>query len=774
MIEDPELRALFQAESEERLNHLESSLKELESDLSNQELIEGIFRDAHTIKGSARMLDLVPVEKIAHQMEELLERVRRTKACLTPIALASFYESLDAIRALILEAVEGTPSRVDVEAILRSMSIKHFEKKLELPPSSAPRSKEEIKMHVSPPKEGTSLPQERPIAVSSDKPSPEMVSDTVAAKILHRIAGHTLRSSTVRIQTQQLNELLTQAGNLTVAKNRIYGLIEQINQLIVYVEDISRMEGELALTPPAVKAFAGLSSRKYFRGDGWDNVMRHLVDKLNNLRSTATDDFHVLGSTITLVSDLIRKLGLVPLSHLLDLFPRMVTELARACGKEIDFSIEGGEITADKRIIEEMKDPIMHILRNAISHGIETPEERERLGKEKKGHVKLKAYQTSNKIGLEINDDGRGLDQEKIKQVALERKLFSEEELDRMSPSEIQSIIFLPGFSTVSVVTELSGRGVGMDVVQTHVEKLNGIIHIDSQLNVGCHIQIELPITLVTTHVLLVEVEHNIYAIPMDVVEVCEYISGNQLFTIEGRDVICREDEPISVALLADLLGIMAHQPIRERHEKLSCIVLMMKEKRVAVVVDAILEEQQVVVIPPNLLFGKIRTFAGATILQTGKVGIVLNPYDLIKDLDKGVLTPLATKRILQEKNGEKKNLLYVDDSYAMRVLIKKVLEAEGFNVIVAKDGMEAIQKLDAGIVIDALISDVDMPKMNGIELTKKVRLMRDFYALPIILFTSIGEQKQQGLEAGATVYLIKSEYSQNQLIKTLQELLYA
>ncbi len=750
MIEDSELRALFQSENEERLNHLESGLKELKSNLFDQELIEGIFRDAHTIKGAARMFEILSIEKIAHQIEELLDGVRRKRYTLNPLAISRCYEAIDAIRALVIEAVQGIPSHVDVNAVLRGLNIKNLEKYSESLAS------------VSNVQSSTTQSFEQKQVTNFEKGEAE------AARILHRVASQSLQSPTIRIQTEQLNELMVQAGNLTVSKNRIYGLLEQLDQLIAYLEKISRQESWQSFI------VSDKSTLQRKSKEGIENILT-LIDKLNHLRSTFADDFYALGGIMTSMSDRIRTLGLVPLSNLFDLFPRMVAELANACGKKVDFFIEGGEITVEKRIIEEMKDPVMHILRNAISHGIEFPEERETLGKSNSGKVILKASQTSNKILLEISDDGQGLDLEKIKQTALERKLVSLEEIETMTPLEIQALIFVPGFSTTSEVTEISGRGIGMNVVRTRIEKLNGTISIESKPGLGFQIYIELPITLVTTHVLLVQVKKNVYAIPIDMIESCCLISSNQLFTMEGRDIITINDEPVSIALLADLLNIEGEKEQIREQDKLFCVILKINERRFAILVDIILEEQQVVVSPPNFLFGSIRALAGSTILKTGKVCVVLNIYDLIKDLDKEILTSLsiAYKKF---KNESRKQILFVDDAYITRVMIRKLLEEEGFDVILAQDGIEALSKLKQYPFISAVVSDLEMPKMNGITLTKKIRLMQNYYSVPIVLFTAVAdeERKKEGVEAGATAYIVKSEYNQNQLIKTLQELLFS
>jgi two-component system chemotaxis sensor kinase CheA len=768
MIEDPELRGLFQSESEERLNHLENGLKELEKNPFDQELIEGIFRDAHTIKGAARMFEILSIEKIAHHMEEVLDGVRRKRYILTSVAISQFYKAIDAIRALVTEAVRGTPSGVNVEVVSEGLNVRNLEKQREpaVESRSAVAQPSTSKEGSFPSKEPQDQAQQREVERSSNLEKGEIET----AKILHRVASQSLQSPTIRIQTEQLNELMVQAGNLTVSKNRIYGLLEQLDQLIAYLEKISRHESWQCFIGPQ-KQIEGEKQGMHLQKEGFENLLG-LIDKLNQLRSTFADDFYALGGIMTAMSDRIRTLGLVPLSNLFDLFPRMVSELASACGKKVDFFIEGGEITVEKRIIEEMKDPIMHILRNAISHGIEFPEEREVLGKPSKGKIELKASQTANRIILEISDDGRGLDLRQIKQAAIDRKIASSEEVEAMSPAEIQALIFTPGFSTTSKVTEISGRGIGMNVVRTRIEKLNGIIQVESKPGLGFKIFIQLPITLVTTHVLLVEVKKNIYAIPIDMIEACALISNNQLFTMEGRDVICINDQPISVALLADLLNIPHEAPVRQQ-DKLSCVILKVNGKRVAALVDAILEEQQVVVSPANFLFGSIRTLAGATILKTGRVCVVLNVYDLIKDLDKGMLTTLsmAHKSKLEER---KKKILFVDDSYVARIMIKKILEEEDFDVILAEDGVDALAKLSRDPSIDAIVTDLEMPKMNGINLIKKVRLIQNYYSLPIILFTAVTseELRKEGLEAGATAYLVKSDYNQNQLIKTLREIL--
>lgn len=627
MIEDDELRNLFQAESEEKLKSLEEQLRKLEINPQDQEAIESAFRDAHTMKGSARMLNIDSIETITHQLENLLDKARKKEIILSSQGIQSLYEAVYGIQSLVNEAMTGEPAKIDMAALSRVINYKNLSIK-EDPAPPHPLSpevplattieKEIPKPSITNKEEEPSSPSDLPEKI--DEPSLPKQGEHVIKKI-----DQNSSISTVRIDIQQINNLMNQAADLTVAKNRMVRLFENLENLL-------DSWGKKYRTYQQPNYFLSDTSKEnHAASKAIFEAFKEIGEELEKLRNETYDDVNKLESITSSFTEHTLRLSLLPLSKLFDFFPRMVRDLAKSTGKEVELIIEGNEITVDKKIIENMKDPLMHLLRNAISHGIETPDERKKNGKPSKGVIQLIGKHNPTTIQIEVSDDGRGLDGEKIKAVAIERHLLNQQESKNLTHEEMHALIFLPGFSTASEVSDISGRGVGLDVVKKEVEKLHGTITIESVLNQGSRFLIELPIIHITTQVILCEVDKRIYAIPMDMIDACLLISPDQVSKIEGNDVIMVDNHPISIIFFKNLINI--NENSSEKVEFLTtvqpCILVKSQGKKVALIFDVIVDQQKIVIIPPNRFLSQVPSIIGTTILKTGEVCIVLNPFNL-------------------------------------------------------------------------------------------------------------------------------------------------
>ncbi|MCT7967318.1 hybrid sensor histidine kinase/response regulator [Laspinema sp. D1] len=585
------------------------------------------------------------------------------------------------------------------------------------------------------------------------------------------------RIDTIRVETRNLDSLMTQTGELTVSKIRIAHRLSEVEEIVTLWEEWSRdsFVNRFALEEVMRGNRNGSLDRLQSFHHRTEDRLERLGQIVNRLRNSVYEDNARLDTIAEELEEGIRTLRLLPLSTIFTLFPRMVRDLAKQEGKQVELLIEGGETRADKRILEEMKDPLMHIIRNAIDHGIETPGDRQQKGKPPKATIILKGYQTANNIVIEIRDDGRGLDLEKIKQTALKRGICREEELAAMTPHQIHSLIFTPGFSTRTFVTEVSGRGVGLDVVRTNVERLKGSIHIDSTPGVGTTLRLSLGTTLATAHVLLVEVEGIAYALPVEFVQLARLVPESDIFALEGRETIILEGQPVSVVKLADLLELPPRGILNSSKSintsSLPCIILQVGEERLGLLVDALVDEQDVVLKPQSKLLKRVRNVAGATILGTGEVCMVLNPHDLLKSVRKPGKSIAAAKP--QPESDRKLLVLLVEDSIATRTQEKRILENAGYEVVTAVDGVDGYNKLRTRN-FDAVISDVQMPNMDGLGLVTKIRQHKEYSELPIILVTSLAsdDDKRRGAEAGANSYIPKSSFNQDLLLQTLKRLI--
>lgn len=783
------------------MQHLDRGLLELEKDPKNQALLDGVFREAHSIKGGARMLGLGDIETIAHRFESILGAARKGATPLTPETIDHLSRALDAIRRQVNEAVTGEPAGVvitDTLALLRLAKDAPPEEedvsRLEAEAPAAVQPDPQPEMGET----GAAATPPEPAAEASSpvkappEPQPAEAVDPEAALKKAGEEGETpspkvqtgistdgkFRIETIRVATEKLDAVMTQVGELSVTKNRVAHGLARIEEITGVWEKLNRGGITLRslLHEMGIHHHDGFLKKLMEYHHQEIELLGRLGVLLNGLKTAAYEDSSKLDYVTNELEGGVRALRLLPLATIFNLFPRMVRDLARSQGKEAQLIIEGEENTADKRIIEEMKDPLMHMIRNAIDHGIELPEERERLGKPRLGSILLKAYQTASNIFLEVQDDGRGLDLEAIKRTVLKQKLYRAEELAAMTPPEIRSLIFLSGFSTTTFVSDVSGRGVGLDVVRVNVERLKGSIQIDSAPGEGCTFRVQLPVTMATARVLIVGVGGMKYAMLVEYVEAAHLVSPREIFTIEGHGAIVINGRPVSVARLADLLELRGTAPSESRAKSKDgvgnpCVILAMGDERLGLLVDELLDEQEIVLKTQSKLLQRVRNVSGATILGTGEVCILLNPQDLMRSVRRRDLHLAAVAPA--EVEERKKVILMAEDSLTTRTQMKRILEGDGYEVVVAVDGLEAFNKINTR-PFDALVSDIMMPHMDGLALTEKVRQDPKYKELPVILVTSLASEddKKRGLEAGANAYIAKPAFDQKVLLETLRRLI--
>lgn len=683
MIEDKELRELFKIESSEHLQRLSDGLLKLEKEPKDALILEELFREAHSLKGAARMVGAADIEFIVHKFEDILGAAKSGKKILSSETINSFYRNIDSIRKLVNEAVTGELSGIDVKNVLFAED----------------KNKE-------------------PAAV-------DQISD--------------FNIDSVRVGTNILDKLMTQSGELSVTKTCISRYAGEIERIILQLEE------RKANINKAVDILESLSRFK--------TIIYNDTSRLNLVSSN--------------LEEMVHKIRLIPISAIFNLFPRIARDMAKEQGKEVELIIEGQNTVADKRIIEEMKDPIMHLVRNAIGHGIEKPEARLEAGKPNKGIIRLNAFQNTGFIVIEVFDDGKGLDLNAIKEAVLKNKFCTQEELLTMTPAQIEALIFKSGFSTSTFVSDISGRGVGLDVVRANVERLKGMVTIESSVGKGCKFIIRLPLVLSTMRVIIVSAAQRKYAIPMEFIEVTRKVQTQDIFTVAGKKTISFDDQPLSVAYLSEILELpVTSSAVLETF----CMVFSVEKERFGILVDSLLDEQEVVLKPQNAIFKRVRNFSGAAILATGEICAVLNPRDMLRTIRK-LHVQVMPKEKLEEK-VIKKHILLVEDSITTRTQEKRILENSGYAVTVAFDGIDALDKLNKAF-FDAVVADIQMPNMDGLTLTGRIRQDEKYKDLPIILVTSLAsdEDKKKGMEAGANAYLPKPAFDQQIFLEILRRL---
>ncbi|MEO5348673.1 MAG: hybrid sensor histidine kinase/response regulator [Magnetococcus sp. YQC-3] len=825
MIEDQELRELFAAESEEHLHQLESGLLHLEKHPDDVAMLKDLFREAHSLKGAARMLGVRDVETLAHHFEDFLGAASKGQRTFTSQDVDRLTHSLDDIRALVEEAVTGKPSPVTLpEALQRltqpidaappSRGAMVQETQRVVPPPVPPPPPAESWAKPAPPPTPAPAPTpppptlppapartEPPLRTTEAAQAPPPVetkepsqggtggaADGTAPEGGELLSGSEEAAPIIRVRSNKLDALLKLVGELTVVRTRVKRRLLEIDEIIESWEEHGWQEAPGGERAGRANKGAGLADWQEQAGLNREQFGNRLL----LLRHGIVEDEASLELVSESLEEGIRNLRLLPMATLFGLFPRMVRDLARQQEKEVLLLTEGGETTADKRILEEMKSPLMHLIRNAVDHGLEKADLRETTGKPRSGTITLRATQTATHVILEVRDDGRGLDLEAIRRQARKRGLFPEETLATFSAEQLYALIFQSGFSTSTLITDVSGRGVGLDVVRAQVERLKGRIQVTSQLGEGCCFTISLPVTLATTPVFIATANGQRFAIPLDAVHSVRRISPEEIFPMEGCDtIVVREtggthdrhgsnDIPVSVARLAQLLEL---PPTFETiPPPWPCIVLNMGgDGWLGVVCDTLEDELEVVLKPFGGLLQRVRNLSGTTILGSGQVCMVVNLRDLLltvrkhgRRLSEAVvrLTPTAAGGADANRETRKKTILLAEDSLTTRTQEKRILQSAGYEVIAAVDGLDALNKLGKQPV-DAVVSDVQMPNLDGLALAEKIRQNPLYKDLPLILVTSLSsdEDMRRGMEVGANAYITKPTFEQKLFLETLQRL---
>jgi two-component system chemotaxis sensor kinase CheA len=771
-----EILSIYKAETEEHLQNLNEGLLRLEKEPRRTETLEEIFREAHSLKGAARMIGFEAVEKISHGLEDLFGLARKGELAFERPVFDVIFAALDAVSKHTARWLEnpGAPSPPVDELLERIRAVRPTAGVPAAAPagSAAPATAPTAPAAVPPPPAAVVSPPQPP-----PQPEPGVPAGVQAARAAcadraadeHAVApgdgGMRQVEETIRVTTQKLDDLMNQIGEILVTRIKFDERLSEIRQIERQVEQFQL-------------AWAGMRRRVGQGAEGW--FVREIGERLARLqedvRHLATG-FNEDTLRMTLVSgelqDSINRVRMLPLSALFNLFPRLLRDIARQEGKEIELIVEGGQAQLDKKIIEELKDPLTHLLRNALDHGVETPEVRLRAGKRPAGRLTLTAQQKASSVVIDVEDDGAGIDLERVRALALRRGFASEGELREMTDQQILGLVFRPGFSTKGMITDLSGRGVGLDVVLTNIERLKGTITVSSAPGRGSVFSIRLPITLATTQALLVRVSGQTFAIPLAAVEVIGEIGLELVTSVESREAVLIEGVPTALVRLHEILNLPDQAARLEAGERAPVVVLGSTDERVAFLVDELLGEHEIVVKGLGAPLRRVRNVSGATIAGDGAVVLILNVFDLIKASQKVRGLWLADKRRAEAGLRGKARVLVVDDSVTTRLLEKGILENNGYEVTLAVDGVDALEKL-ADQEFDLVVSDVEMPRMNGFELTRRLRRDDAHRELPVILVTSLSSEvdKKNGVEAGADAYIVKGAFDQGNLIATIRQLL--
>ncbi len=763
-----ELKEIFKNEAEDYLNILSSGLLELEEH-REPELLEQIYRTTHSLKGAARAVNYTGIEELCQVMETIFSRIKNGEMELTHELTDLLLAGVEELKTMINSDDPDQEADYDLLEQLQKVlkgSVPTVSTKVQK--SSSANQSESESEHKIKNKNGSQKETAKDVyPTESPKKKSAPKSNTSSAS----------QSETIRVSFNRIDQLVNQSEELLMIKLKSDHYVQNIRELTdmlrINKETLLNLLNHIQETSSQHKQSLIPNTKLSERVNQIINMFNGTVQgmfafekRLLQFYTLLESDNHQISSLIEHHLTDIRQLMMFPFSTITNYLQTSTRRIARELNKQIELKIIGGEIELDKHVLEELKDPLIHIIRNSIDHGIEHPEERLMKGKPEKGKITIEVLPPREQnIVIHISDDGRGIDLEKVKQSALRKKLVTPEELDHFSESQILAFIFKSGFSTTEKVSRLSGRGLGMAVVAEHVEKLGGTVTIENKAPFGCSILITLPLNMATSRGILIEVSNRRFIIPTRIVETPLRITPNQLKSVEGNRVINVNGRNIPVFELATLLNLKPKQI--DPHKKLNILILNWGQKRMALIIDHIADEREILLKRLNPPLEDISFLAGATILGDGSLVPVLNISDLFK----------SSSQIVKDKSPKKpsakKRILVAEDSITSRVLLKNVLEGAGYEVTTAVNGAQAWQFLQEK-KFDLIVSDVEMPETDGFELTKKVRADEKLKSLPLILLTSLGSEKdrKKGLESGATAYFIKSSFEQKSLLELIEKLI--
>jgi len=746
----------FLIEAFELVEQIDQDLVELENNPEDLELLNRIFRVAHTVKGSSSFLNFDVLTELTHHMEDVLNKARKGELKITAEVMDVVLKSIDMMKELLEsirdngndsdinmdltdickdlnaisegeEVVQNTQAeeKVEEEVEVKTQVETEPEEEIDYSKLSDAEVEAEIERLLAEKKEETKkrkenkkktepveVKKEKTPSVKAPKPAPKPTAKKPASDAPVKKHVTSAVEQTIRVEVKRLDHLMNLIGELVLGKNRLLKIYDDVEE---------RYEGE------------------------------KFLEELNQ----------VVSSVSLVTTDLqiaVMKTRMLPVAKVFNKFPRMIRDLSRELNKTIELKVTGEDTELDKSIVEEIGDPLVHIIRNSCDHGIEEGEARILKGKPSGGTIELKAYHEGNNIVIEIVDDGKGLDAEMLKAKSLEKGIITEREADSMSDKEAFNLIFKPGFSTAASVTSVSGRGVGMDVVKTNIEKLNGIIDVDSEIDKGTIIKLKIPLTLAIIQALLVGVQEEFYAVPLGSVLETVRIPLDEIYTVEGKNVLRLRDEVLSLVRLSDIFGV---DRVFDNNEHAYVVVIGLAESKLGIIVDSLVGQEEIVIKSMGDYLKGIEGIAGATIRGDGRVTLIVDVAALM-DLAKNVkvdITAVSEEASKKKENPSDYCVLVVDDSKMDRNIMKKAMSPIGISVVEAGNGQEALNIIKSGeYSFDAILIDIEMPRMDGYTLASEIRKYSKYKNLPLIAVTSRTSKSDRlrGVESGMSEYITK------------------
>ena len=806
MPEMKDLIAIFKAETEEHLTKLDNGLVELEKQPDNIELASSLNREVHTLKGAARVFGFYEIQDIAHRIEDIFEEVAGKRAVFNSSMAEPIFKALDAIRAILQKIVQEKKidAEVDLDAsdicreleecISAAQAIRTRKKRERQPKGEKEtvetQAKDEPEKGDAQKEQEGSLSTTRPEVQGSLEVHPEPRSYTPPSKtVLHEaerlkkapdkpvdrtsetVPPHLSGPAEeyIRVPTSRVDKLLYLVGEVVINKMRASAMSAQAKRLSKLSKEAQKSMLSLS---EAIKKESSSQNGEVTR---WlsqcEAQMQRLRERTLELYDqVSTEAFH-LDPVIDELQAKIKEIKMLPLSTIFEGFPRMIRDIASQQGKQVNLVISGEENELDKKVMEGIKTSLIHILRNCIDHGIEEPEMRVALGKSRDGIIKVSASHEGDNVVITVEDDGRGMDITQIKETALKKRLVSPHDLDAMTSKEVMNIVFMNGYSTSPIVTDVSGRGMGLDIVRRDISNLKGRVILDAEKNRGTKFTLVLPLTIAIIQVLLVKVQNMLFALPMFSVTESVKVSADDVSLTGGKMALQFREHIVPLVRLNEVLALPRANEEEKTKKEMLVVMTSSLDSRVGFIVDEIAGEGEAFIKSLGKHLGKVKNVSGAIIMPTGEVVVVLDTADLVANSALGLPHLTGKKSVVGTKHKEKR-ILIVEDAFSTRELEKSILETHGYLVDTAVDGLDALDRM-VDNQYDLIVSDVEMPRMDGFELCRTLKNNEGYKDIPVVMVTALQkeEDKRRGIEVGAAAYLVKSAFEQTNLLDTIERL---
>jgi two-component system, chemotaxis family, sensor kinase CheA len=750
----------FRVELEEQLHIISDGLLQLEQDCEESvrhDNLNTIFRAAHNIKGAARGLDIIDLTEISHHLEDIFSMLRSNNRSPSADLIDLCLQALDQMRTGMIAFDAGKPHPDDLQGLLQRL-----DEAASGTQASQPDAVTDLEAQLIQPQQ-----VQRPAQAAAEERQQDSELPSATPLIQDKAQEE---QSIIHVKTADVDAVAALVESVQVTKIEMDTEADLMRQLCSQTKQLSKPWGRLTLGEP--------SEGEAQVPDELKELLKFssgAIPELNKMATTAQQMIRSssrhLGILLTSLQNHMRILRLVPVSNLLPPLALSVRDIARELNKKVKLETSGEDTQIDRAVLEQLRDPLTHLLRNAIDHGIEPSEQRLAAGKPETGRVVLRVWREGNQVMLVVEDDGAGISLENIIDTAIRKNLISPTEAESLTREQTLDLLFRPGFSCKQIITEISGRGVGLDVVQANLGTIKGCVELDTEVGRGSVFTLRVPLTLSTDHGLLIRSGESIFAIPLVSVDCIINLDPDDIVQVGAGEAILRDGKAIPLRSLGRALELTSDGP-GSGQWTYHVVVVSSGWHAVALIVDEVIGQQELVIKPLNAPLLSVRNVAGGTLTSSGGVVLVLNPRELVDSaLQPGRATRLSGSRQTETEVAVPK-ILVVDDSLTTRTLEKNILENNGYRVTLAVNGKEGLENMLKNH-FDLVVTDIKMPEMDGFELTERIKHDENLQQTPVVVVTSMTseEDKQRGIEVGADAYIVKSQFETRALLDVVRQL---